>query len=265
MEIVMKHTVKFWGIIAPVAVIGFTMVTCESPPDLPTVGSSGNSDFFTGQTISNPSREQVTGKINGYDWELWNQNRQGNTSMTLGKSGGGTFKCSWKGILNVLFRSGRKFGSTQTHQEIGTISIKYNAPVFSIRGDVNYLSVYGWTQNPLVEFYIVEKRGSYNPGSAGTKKGQVTVDGSVYDIYQATRTNQPSIEGNKTFQQYFSVRRTQRTSGTISVSEHFKAWEDLGMTMGKMFEVALKVESYQGSGNAEITENILSIDGTPIE
>jgi hypothetical protein len=35
--------------------------------------------------------------------------------------------------------------------------------------------------------------------------------------------------------------------------------------MGKMFEVALKIESYQGAGSAEITENILSINGTPIK
>jgi hypothetical protein len=188
-------------ILSLAAAIVFTMAACGTPPASNTGDSAANDGIFTGQTISNVPREQVTGKSNGYDWELWNQNRQGNTSMTLGESGGGTFKCSWDGVLNVLFRAGRKFGSTQTHQQIGGISIQYDAPVFSIRGNVNYLSVYGWTQNPLVEFYIVENRGTYNPGSAGTKKGEITVDDSVYDIYVAKRTNQPSIEGNKTFQQ----------------------------------------------------------------
>ncbi len=56
------------------------------------------------------------------------------------------------------------------------------------------------------------------------------------------RINQPSIIGIATFKQYWSVRQTKRTSGTVSVSEHFKKWESLGMPMGKMYETALTVE-----------------------
>ncbi|MCY7891421.1 glycoside hydrolase family 11 protein, partial [Bacillus spizizenii] len=50
-----------------------------------------------------------------------------------------------------------------------------------------------------------------------------------------------------------SVRQTKRTSGTVSVSEHFKKWESLGMPMGKMYETALTVEGYQSNGSANVS------------
>jgi endo-1,4-beta-xylanase len=37
--------------------------------------------------------------------------------------------------------------------------------------------------------------GTYNPSSGLALKGTVTSDGSVYNIYESTRTNQPSISG----------------------------------------------------------------------
>lgn len=65
-----------------------------------------------------------------------------------------------------------------------------------------------------------------------------------------TRVDKPSIQGTKTFQQYFSVRVDKRTEGTITLSDHFKAWEMPGLDMnGKMYKVSLCVEGFNGSGN----------------
>ncbi|MCR8656504.1 glycoside hydrolase family 11 protein [Paenibacillus endoradicis] len=195
-----------------------------------------------------------TGTQDGYDYELWKDS--GTTSMTL--NSGGAFSAQWSNIGNALFRKGKKFDSTKTHSQLGNISINYSA-TFNPGGN-SYLCVYGWTKDPLVEYYIVDSWGTYRP--TGTKKGTITVDGGTYDIYETTRTNQPSIIGTATFKQYWSVRTSQRTSGTISVSEHFKKWESLGMPMGKMYEVALTVEGYQSNGSANVTSNTLTIGGS---
>ncbi len=195
-----------------------------------------------------------TGTHDGYDYELWKDS--GTTSMTL--NSGGTFSCQWSNINNALFRKGKKFNETQTHQQLGNISVNYGA-TYSPNGN-SYLCIYGWTTSPLVEYYIVDSWGSWRPPGASSK-ATITVDGGTYDIYETTRVNQPSIKGTQTFQQYWSVRTSKRTSGTISVSQHFNSWESRGMPLGKMYEVALTVEGYQSSGSADVYSHTLSIGG----
>lgn len=199
--------------------------------------------------------DQQTGTQNGYYWELWNQNSQGTACMTLGS--GSSFSGRWSGILNYLARRGLKYNETQTHKQIGTINVKYNCDYKpSNSGGNSYLSIYGWTVDPLVEYYIIEDWRNWIPSKDGSaqNKGSIDIDGSQYDIVQTTRTQQPSIKGTATFPQYFSIRKTTRNSGSIQVSEHFKKWESLGMTMGKMYEVSFVVEGYQSSGSFDFKE-----------
>ena len=196
-----------------------------------------------------------TGTQDGYNYELWKD--YGTTSMTL--NGGGTFSCQWSNIGNALFRKGKKFDATKTYSQLGNITIDYGCN-YQPNGN-SYLCVYGWSKSPLVEFYIVDSWGTWRP-PGGTSKGQIYVDGGTYDVYETTRVNQPSIEGNTTFKQYWSVRTSKRTSGTISVTEHFKAWANKGMSLGKIYEAALNIEGYQSSGSANVYKNNMTIGGS---
>ena len=142
---------------------------------------------------------------------------------------------------NLLGRKGIRPGSAN-------LSVTYEA---NYRPNGNsYLCIYGWTRSPLVEYYIVDSWGSWRPPGS-SPRGTVESDGGTYEIYQNSRTG-PSIEGNTTFQQYWSVRTEKRESGTITVGNHFAAWEANGMNMGSFHEVSMTVEGYQSSGNADV-------------
>jgi len=123
----------------------------------------------------------------------------------------------------------------------------------------SYLSVYGWTLNPLIEYYIVESYGSYNPSSAAARRGSVNCDGANYDILTTTRFNAPSIDGTQTFQQFWSVRNPKKNpggsiSGSVSTGCHFNAWRNLGMNLGSTYNYQIvATEGYQSSGFSSIT------------
>jgi len=198
-----------------------------------------------------------------YGYEMWTEGGNNNKLIWYGpdERGGAAFRAEWNNPNDFLGRVGYYWGNGGKYTSYKNIfcDFEYTRSGRSTAGGYSYIGIYGWSKNPLIEYYIVEDwfgnqsqsdTSPMGPATMGgsTEQGSFTVDGALYKIYKNTRTNKPSINGTATFTQFFSVRQTPRKSGTISITEHFKKWNELGMSLGNMYECKFLVEAGGGTG-----------------
>jgi hypothetical protein len=201
------------------------------------------------------------GNVNGQSWFLWYTGGSG--CMTTYDNLSGAFRAQWNNPTDFLARIGYWFDETQTFAQLGEIGADMAFTRQGNAGGFSFIGIYGWTTTPLVEYYIVEDSFGNGPVQpfATQLRGNFTVDGARYNVYSGDRQNQPSIVGTANFTQIVSVRQNPRQCGHVSISEHFRQWQRMGMNLGLMKETKILVEA--GGGNGSITFTHANVSITP--
>jgi len=208
-------------------------------------------EVFDNSTQSHAKRAlpNGTGTNNGYFYSVYSDSTVTGTYTNLA---GGEYSLTWGGSGDVVVGKGWNPGGPMSVEYSGTFQTSGNA----------YLSVYGWTTSPLIEYYITDSYGDYNPSTGGTYHGTCTSDGGTYQIYTQTRSNAPSIQGTQTFQQYWSIRTSNRVGGTVTTGNHYNCWASFGLELGTFNYMILATEGYSSTGSSTITVGQGSSTGT---
>jgi endo-1,4-beta-xylanase len=153
--------------------------------------------------------------------------------------------------MDFLAHVGLDYGGTQSYTTYGKIVAQFAESKSGSAGGYSSVGIYGWLQNPCVEYYIMED--SYQ--GLQTSNLSVTIDGDTY--YLINQTTHGTAGANacsgsvSTWTQLISVRKTARQCGTITVSDHFAAWAKQGWSVGDVSSIHINVEVGGGSGTIE--------------
>jgi endo-1,4-beta-xylanase len=213
-------------------------VDCSTP--MPTTG---------GETFSGAS---VWGTANGLSYGIWTNGNGGTITVFPDTH---AFSASWDNSLNFLAHLGLDFrgADAKPYAEYGTIIAEFVEEKHGDAGNFSMIGIYGWMHDPCIEWYINEDSFGRLWGS-----GDVTasIDGATYSMSSAETTGTDganACESGHTgpWTQIRSTRETARQCGTVTVSDHFKAWEAQGWTLGNLTSVHINVEVGGGVGSID--------------
>ncbi|HYP97617.1 MAG TPA: glycoside hydrolase family 11 protein [Polyangiaceae bacterium] len=221
-----------------------------------TTTSSGGAPALDCNAVMPTSGTKHTGQGQGgkdnLAWQLW-ANNAANGSITTFTTP--AFGAEWANAGDYLARIGYEWGNAaKTYDAYGTITAQFAYKKTGTGGGYSYIGIYGWSTNPCVEWYIVDDSFNgmpVNPGST-TNKGTAKIDDGDYILYTRNTTGTGGSRCNaSSWVQYYSVRKTARQCGTISITQHFDAWKAAGMSLGNLLEAKILVEVGGGTGSVE--------------
>jgi endo-1,4-beta-xylanase len=176
----------------------------------------------------------ATGTDHGFFWQNYVSSGSSNISFPQAGTYPGNFAVSYSNVGDVVAGKGWNPGSSSR-------TINYN--IGALSGSYNFVGVYGWTTNPLIEYYVCEL-GSVTYGA--TNVGNVSSDGHSYSLWKHQQVNQPSIIGTATFWQYLSQWGGSSTgsSHSINIGNHMNAWRNTMGSLGANNLQILAIEAY---------------------
>ena len=197
----------------------------------------------------------ASGTIDGtnYSYEVW---RDGYNAYLECYDDGGYLVYSK--VADAIVRFGPKFDEPKTFDQHGNFAADYK---FRTKGGgfgtpYFLVGIQGNTTEPKTEFYIIDYwiiKDTADTSTFGTRLGEFTVDGDTYDIWQNTANSHMSVQGDSSFKQYFSIRRTKRDSGHVDITAHFKKWEELGGYKGQSSINYFQIDYFNITESADTT------------
>jgi len=192
----------------------------------------------------------VNGTANGLNYGIWTNGSGGSITVFTNAH---AFSTSWAESKDFLAHLGLDFNPPKVYTSYGTILAQYVEKKSGTAGGFSMIGMYGWMHSPCIEWYINED--SWN-GLGGGGSITATIDGATYYLKTVTTTGTGganACESGHTgsWTQLISTRKTARQCGTVTVSDHFAAWEKQGWALGTLTSVHINVEVGGGTGTID--------------
>lgn len=180
------------------------------------------------------SSNATTGTDHGFFWQNFVSGGSSTITFPNANQFPGNFAVSYSNVGDVVAGKGWNPGTVRV--------VGYN--VGSISGSFNNLSVYGWTVNPLIEYYVCE----FGSVAVNSPLGTIQSDGHTYTVYKNLRQNAPSIQGTATFNQFLSNWGGSSTgqNHAVTLANHFNFWKAHLGSMGTFNLQILEIEGFNG-------------------
>ena len=201
-----------------------------------------------GQTCTGTS---CNGTADGLGYGIWTNGSGG--SITYFTSAH-AFSTSWSDSQDFLAHLGLDFRPAKASSAYGTIVAEFSeVKTVTTNPPWSSIGIYGWMNSPCIEWYINED--SFN-GLGGRGSVTATIDGATYYLSSTTTTGTGGANAcesghSGSWTQIHSTRSAARTCGTVTVTDHFKAWAAQGWSLGSLTMVHINVEVGGGTGKID--------------
>lgn len=134
----------------------------------------------------------------------------------------------------------REFATPVLYTDAGRINVEYS---FSKQGaeGMSILGAHGYMQTRdssyTLEFYVLEDWLESYPLAMnfGDKVGELTIDGSVYEVYQNCLSGNPKVRSCH----LASVRKDKRRCGSVNLTAQISQWESMGVETSPLTKVSV--------------------------